>query len=243
MRRPRWQTLLSLGLIVCMTFSLMPLGCSSVKLNHYPHQEDLPRIPEATEKNLKECVEELKDGINAGFYYVDAKVTVDKNGDVVGLEAKGEPNPDVGRCMRIALRGMRVPEEVLERGVLRRSAAADGQVMPDPAQMGEVVTIVVVTIVFTEIVIDAFAIAVGVTVTATLTAGAAAAIAKRKKRRSCEKHYALCMDDTTGGQPGNHWRQTLCGACLNWCKNKKRWPSEIGTGQSCTYQGFDEWDN
>jgi len=227
-----------------MTFSLMPLGCSSVKLNHYPHQEDLPRIPEATEKNLKECVEELKDGINAGFYYVDAKVTVDKNGDVVGLEAKGEPNPDVGRCMRIALRGMRVPEEVLERGVLRRSAAAaaDGQVMPDPAQMGEVVTIVVVTIVFTEIVIDAFAIAVGVTVTATLTAGAAAAIANRKKPKkdelSCTDRYVACIDSATGDEDGNHWRQTLCAACLRVCKKEEQWPQRLNEEQSCRYPGY-----
>jgi len=227
-----------------MTFSLMPLGCSSVKLNHYPHQEDLPRIPEATEKNLKECVEELKDGINAGFYYVDAKVTVDKNGDVVGLEAKGEPNPDVGRCMRIALRGMRVPEEVLERGVLRRSAAADGQVMPDPAQMGEVVTIVVVTIVFTEIVIDAFAIAVGVTVTATLTAGAAAAIAKRMKgdedQDPCQAHVNACLGKPLANRPGSVNGETRCKMCFDVCRGKRprEWPDRVkltrGSG-SCEY--------
>ncbi len=132
--------------------------------------------------------------------------------------------------MRIALRGMTLPEDVLERGMLRTSAPATGQVMPDRGPIGEVVTVVVVTIVFTEVIIEAFAIAVGVTVTATVAAGAAEAFAKRRKRRSCTTHYDMCMDDITGDQDGNHRGETLCGTCQTMCKNG-RWPKQIGTGQ------------
>ncbi|WP_272418163.1 hypothetical protein [Polyangium jinanense] len=200
-------------------------------------------MPEATAERLRACVDELSGTIEPGYYSLDASVKVDQEGRVVEVETTGQPNPDVGSCMRLALRGMTLPEDVLERGMLRTSASANRQAMPDRGPIGEVVTIVVVTIVFTEVIIEAFAIAVGVTVTATVAAGAAEAFAKRRKRRSCTTHYEMCMDDITGDEDGNHRKESLCGTCLSICTNKKEWPRQIGTGQSCLYRGYSEWDD
>ncbi|TKD08343.1 hypothetical protein [Polyangium fumosum] len=199
-------------------------------------------MPEATAERLRACVDELKSTIEPGYYSLDASIKVDQEGRVVEVETTGQPNPDVGGCMRIALRGMTLPEEVLARGLLRRPAAANGQGMPERGPIGEVVTIVIVTVVFTEVIIEAFAIAVGVTVTATVAAGAAEAFAKRRKRRSCTTHYDMCMDDKTGDEDGNHRGESLCGTCRTMCKNG-HWPEQIGTGQSCLYRGYDEWDD
>ncbi|MDI1431303.1 hypothetical protein [Polyangium sorediatum] len=201
-------------------------------------------MPEATAERLRACVDELSGTIEPGYYTLDASIKVDQEGRVVEVETTGQPNPDVGGCMRIALRGMTLPEDVLARGLLRRPAAANGQGMPERGPIGEVVTVVVVvTVVFTEVIIEAFAIAVGVTVTATVAAGAAEALAKRRKRRSCTTHYEKCMDDITGDEDGNHQKESLCGTCLSICNNNKKWPRQIGTGQSCLYQGHDEWDD
>ncbi|TKC99309.1 hypothetical protein [Polyangium fumosum] len=186
-------------------------------------------------------MEELKSTIEPGYYTLDASVKVDQEGRVVEVETTGQPNPDVGGCMRIALRGMRLPEEVLARGMLRRSAAANGQVRPERGPIGEVVTIVVVTVVFTEVIIEAFAIAVGVTVTATVAVGAAEALAKRRRKEkepTCVDRYEACVDKGKGREMGNHWNETLCGTCLLVCNRYNQWPDHLDTGQSCIYPGF-----
>ncbi|MDC0750025.1 hypothetical protein [Polyangium mundeleinium] len=142
------------------------------------------------------------------------------------VETTGQPNADVGGCMRIALRGMTLPEDVLARGMLRRSASANGQVMPERGPIGEVVTIVVVTIVFTEVIIEAFAIAVGVTVTATVAAGAAEAFAKGAKReRMCMPLLHECLGNKNHPNP-DFGPEKDCGACFRHCKNEGYWPED-----------------
>ncbi|MDI3292184.1 hypothetical protein, partial [Polyangium sp. 15x6] len=182
--------------------------------------------------------------IEPGYYTLDASVKVDQEGRVVEVETTGQPNPDVGGCMRIALRGMTLPEDVLERSMLRTSASANGQVMPDRGPIGEVVTVVVVTIVFTEVIIEAFAIAVGVTVTATVAAGAAEAIQKRKDAgvAKCRKRLIKCLESNKGDEPGNNYNTTLCPTCFDRCMGSvnKKWPEQLDTGQSCIYPGFED---
>ncbi|MDI3284804.1 hypothetical protein [Polyangium sp. 15x6] len=167
-------------------------------------------------------MDELRGTIAPGHYTLDASVKVDQNGHVVEVESTGQPNPEVGICMRIALRGMRLPEDVFERGPLRMSAAADGQTLPDRGQIGEVVTVVVVTIVFTEVIIEAFAIAVGVTVTATVAAGAA----KRAKREGmCMPLLHECLGNKKHPNP-DFGPEKDCGACFRHCKNEGYWPED-----------------
>ncbi|WP_136969273.1 hypothetical protein [Polyangium sorediatum] len=170
---------------------------------------------------------------------------VDQEGRVVEVETTGQPNPDVGGCMRIALRGMTLPEDVFARGLLRRPAAANGQGMPERGPIGEVVTVVVVvTVVFTEVIIEAFAIAVGVTVTATVAAGAAEALAKRRRKEkepTCVDRYEACMDDASiADRLGDHWKSSLCNACRVWCERDKVWPDTVPMSwgiESCKYKG------
>ena len=190
-------------------------------------------------------MDELRGTIEPGYYTLDASVKVDQEGRVVEVETTGQPNPDVGICMRIALRGMTLPGDVFERGLLRTFASAGGQAMPDRGQMGEVVTIVVVTIVFTEVVIEAFAIAVGVTVTATVAAGAAEAFAKRRKDpgvAKCRQRLNRCLDSNKGDEPGNNYNTTLCPTCFDRCMGSvnKEWPRHLDTGQSCIYPGYED---
>ncbi|MDC3955690.1 hypothetical protein [Polyangium jinanense] len=197
-------------------------------------------------------MDELSGTIEPGYYTLDASVKVDQEGRVVEVQTTGQPNPEVGACMRIALRGMRLPEDVLARSSLRTSVAANGQAMPDRGPIGEVVTIVVVTIVFTEVIIEAFAIAVGVTVTATVAAGAAEAFAKRKKPKkkdepTCVDHYEGCMDDASiADRLGDHWKSSLCNACRVTCEVTKDWPETVPMSwgiESCKYEGHDKWNN
>ncbi|WP_282418837.1 hypothetical protein [Polyangium sp. 15x6] len=135
---------------------------------------------------------------------------------------------------------MTLPEDVLERSMLRTSASANGQPMPDRGQIAEVVTVVVVTIVFTEVIIEAFAIAVGVTVTATVAAGAAEAFAKRKKPKklSCSDHLGNCLMSPLADQPGTGPDHSLCHDCWMRCENG-HWPTQVeqaSRGQvSCWY--------
>ncbi|MDC0747283.1 hypothetical protein [Polyangium mundeleinium] len=240
MRRPRWPPLLALGLLGCLTLSLLPLGCSSAKIYRPSVPDDRPRVPEATAERLRACVDELKSTIEPGYYTLDASVKVDQEGRVVEVETTGQPNADVGGCIRIALRGMTLPEDVLARSLFRSSTSANRQVMPERGPIGEVVTVVVVTIVFTEVIIEAFAIAVGVTVTATVAAGAAEAFAKRRKQKepTCTDRYEACVDKGKDREMGNHWNETLCGTCLLLCNRYNQWPNHLDTGQSCIYPGF-----
>ncbi|MRG93134.1 hypothetical protein [Polyangium spumosum] len=188
-------------------------------------------------------MDELRGTIKPGHYTLDASVKVDQEGRVVEVETTGQPNPDVGICMRIALRGMTLPADVLERRMLRTSASADGRALPDRGAIGEVVTVVVVvTVVFTEVIIEAFAITVGVAVTATVAAGAAEAIRKRKDPgvANCRKRLNDCLDSNKGSEPGNNYNTTLCPTCFDRCMGSvdKKWPERLDTGQSCIYPGF-----
>ncbi|TKD12431.1 hypothetical protein [Polyangium fumosum] len=206
-----------------MTLSFMPLGCSSARIHYHPSiPEDRPRIPKGTADRIRECVDELSGTIEPGYYSLDAAVKVDPDGHVLEVETTGQPNPDVGICVRIALRGMRLSGEIFDRDVLRTSASGSGRATPDRGQVGEVVTIVVVTVVFTEVIIEAFAITVAVAVTATATAGAA----KRAKReKMCMPLLHECLGNKNHPNP-DFGPEKDCGACYRYCMNEGSWPED-----------------
>ncbi|MBK9259792.1 MAG: HNH endonuclease [Polyangiaceae bacterium] len=172
-----FRAFVSWGLIVCMLFSLTPLGCHSVKVRHGMGWPGQPQVPEDTAERLKECGELIQEGIDSVRHPVDAKVVLDENGHVLDVTTAGEPNPDVGMCIRVALRGMKVDKDVIHEAMLRRppSPWPNSQTMPDRAHIGEVVIVTVVVVVFTEVIIEVVAVALGVAVTATVVSGAAKA--------------------------------------------------------------------
>ncbi|TKC98534.1 hypothetical protein [Polyangium fumosum] len=127
MASPRVRTLVSFGLLGCATLALVPLGCASATIR-YP-ADDRPRVPAATAERLRACVAELGGELGGGYYTFDATVKVDEEGGVVDVKGKGVPSPELAVCMRIALRGMTVPEELLRLRKLRlsdTSAPANG---------------------------------------------------------------------------------------------------------------------
>lgn len=187
-----------MGLIVCMVFSLLPLGCHSMNVRHGAGRAGQPYVPDETAQRLKACVEEDRDSIEPGRYAVDAKVNLDEYGGVSDAATTGTPNPDIGICMRIALRDMKVGRDVIEQAALRSTSIANTETNPNRAYVGQVETVVVVTIVYVEvIVIDELLLAVGITLTATAAANMAANAASpnatkgRTERASRKPHQPV----------------------------------------------------
>jgi hypothetical protein len=156
-----------------MLFTLILPGCHSVNLRHASGGADQPRVSEETAEQFVECAELLE----AGQHSVEAKVVADEDGRVLDVKTEGAPNSDVGMCIRVALRGMRVRKDVIDEAKLKlrqaSSSSPNAETMPNRAYIGEVVTITVITIVFVEVTIETVAVALGVAVTATVVAGMA----------------------------------------------------------------------
>ncbi|MRG95658.1 hypothetical protein [Polyangium spumosum] len=158
---PRVRALLSSGLLGCAALALVPLGCSSATIRHLP--DDRPRLPAATAERLRACVGELGGELAGGYYTFEATVKVDEEGRVVDVKSTGVPHPELAICMRIALRGMTVPEDLL--GKLRVStspAAANGQTAAERGLVGNAAALVLVVVALAELVIDAAPVAVAI---------------------------------------------------------------------------------
>lgn len=172
----RIQGSVSFWFAVWMLFALTLLGCHSVQLQHAVANEAQPYLPRATEERFKECAALINKDTERGSHSVDARVQLDGYGRVFDATTRGEPNPDVGMCIRVALRDMQVDKEVIEGAALRskESSSQAAQKTPNGAYVGQVAeTVTVVTVVFVEIVIiDEVLIPLAITVTASIAAGA-----------------------------------------------------------------------
>jgi hypothetical protein len=170
----RFRPFLSLWLIVCMLFSFLPLGCQSVQVRRANAYQGQPHLPNSTEERFKECAALVHKDATPEQRSVNAHVTLDEDGRVLKATTTGEPNPDVGECIRVNLQEMRVDKEVLAEASLRstRTAAQNYESGRDRALVGQVietVTVTTVTVVFVEvIVIEEVGVLLGVTVGATL---------------------------------------------------------------------------
>ncbi|MDC0748864.1 hypothetical protein [Polyangium mundeleinium] len=115
-------------------------------------------MPDATAERLRECVDELGGELRGGTYTFDVAVKVDEDGRVVNVESKGAPHTELAVCMRIALRGMTVPEELLRLRMLRLSespAPANGQTAAERALVGNPGVLVVAAISLADLIIEA----------------------------------------------------------------------------------------
>ncbi|HRI69768.1 MAG TPA: hypothetical protein PK156_36315, partial [Polyangium sp.] len=169
MKHPTFRAFVSLWAMICMLFAVTPLGCHSANARYAPGQ---PNLPELTAERLQECGKLVQEDIEPGRRAIDARVKLDENGRVWGdVTTTGEPNPDVGMCVRVALGEMKVDKEVIEQAALRSTSPSSSiaQTTPNRAYMGQVETVVVVTVVFVEVVIiDEVMVVLGVTVTGSL---------------------------------------------------------------------------
>jgi hypothetical protein len=175
-----WQpfrAFVSWWLIICMVFSLMPLGCHSVRLRHGSGRAGQPHLPEFTAEQLLECGELAQEDIESKWSAVDARVELDENGRVLSTTTKGEPNPEVGMCIRYALRNMRVSKDVIDNAGFRSisSSSPNAGTILNREYIAEPVTVTVVVIVFVDVIIEGALVALGITVTATVAKEAAKA--------------------------------------------------------------------
>jgi DNase/tRNase domain of colicin-like bacteriocin len=175
MKYQPYRAFVSFWLIVCMLFSFLPLGCQSAQVRHPVADDGRLYLPNETDEKLRECATLVHKDATPQQRSVDANVKLDEDGRVLEATTTSEPNPEVGACIRIALREMRVDREVLADASLRsnRRLAQTSESGLNRAYLGQVETITVVTVVFVEVVvIEEVLVVLGVTVTGSLVSSA-----------------------------------------------------------------------
>ena len=245
MRAPsrRVRTLLSLGLLGLATVALVPLGCAA-QIRYPEQQDERPRVPDATAERLRECVDERGGDLPRGEFTFDATVTVDEDGQVVDVKGKGVPHEELAICMRMALRGMTVPEELLRLPKLRLSASrapADGQAAAERGLMGHPGVLVAVAVALAELVIQVGPTIVVLAASVELSGEIAEAIEKRPRWvDECNKRRTACLHTPLQSERGDHWNSKRCDMCHNTCMSKRKWPDEApmhdGESVSCVYK-------
>ncbi|HMY18666.1 MAG TPA: HNH endonuclease [Polyangium sp.] len=195
MNHPRFRAMVSFWLMVCMLLSFLPLGCNSFQLRHPTARLGQPYLPRETEERFKECAALVHKDADLARRSVDAKIKVDEDGRVIEATTTGEPNPEVGICIRDTLRNMHVDPDVIQEASLRstRLPLSTAEAAPSRAFVGQAdpVTITVVTIVYVEvIVIEEVLLTLGIGVTASValhaardTAGASSSKTSRAARK------------------------------------------------------------
>ncbi|MDI1447606.1 hypothetical protein [Polyangium sp. 6x1] len=199
MTSPRLRSLLSFGLLGCATAALVPLGCSSAKIVHHAQQDERPRVPDATAERLRACVDQFAGDLNVGYYTFDVTVEVDEDGHVVDVESKGVPHTDLAVCMRIALRGMTVPEELLGLPKLRLSASpapANGQTPAERGLVGHPAVLVAVAVALADLIIEAAPIVVVIAASVEIGKSDIAETAPRRRKPNLNR----CLDAAAGGK-------------------------------------------
>ena len=165
-----------------MLFATVPLGCHSVNVRHAMGRTGQPHIPEVTAERFKDCSDLIQEGIEGGVRTVDAEVELDENGRVLEASTYGEPNPEVGMCIRVALRDMKVDTNVIDEAVLRSTSYANAGTIPNRLFIAEPITVTVVVIIFVDVLIEGALVGLGVAVTATVAKEAVKAAQARSAR-------------------------------------------------------------
>lgn len=201
MKQRSFHAVVSFWLMVCMLLSFLPLGCHSVELRHPVAGPRQPYLPQATEERFKECAKLIEKDTTPKQYSVDARVQLDGYGRVFDATTTGEPNPDVGSCIRVALQDLEVDREVIEDASLRskESSSSTAATNPSRAYLGQVDPIsLTIEIIYVEvIIIDEVLVTLGVTVTATAVASTiydatqAKTTPGRKSRASRKPHQPV----------------------------------------------------
>lgn len=86
------------------------VACSGnpATIRHGLGRAEQPQIPEETAERFKDCGELVQEGLKPGQIQIDAHIEVDRDGHVFDATTKGEPNQQLGMCLRHALRDLGV---------------------------------------------------------------------------------------------------------------------------------------
>ncbi|MDI3291117.1 hypothetical protein [Polyangium sp. 15x6] len=226
MKVSRLRTIFSFGLLGCATAALVPLGCGAT-VRQLALQDDRPRVPDATAERLRACVDEFGGDLSGGYYTFDVAVKVDEDGRVVDVASTGVPHADLAGCMRIALRGMTVPEELLRLRKLRLSASpapANGQTAAERGLVGHP-SLVVVAIALADLIIEAAPIVVVIAASVEIGKSEIAEVGRKKSGPvSCQDHLNACLGSPWADLPGHVEGNKRCATCFELCKGSGTWP-------------------
>ncbi|MRG93668.1 hypothetical protein [Polyangium spumosum] len=236
----RNRTVLSVGLLLCATAALVPLGCAA-RIRH--RADDRPRVPAATAERLRACVDELGGELERGYYTFDATVKIDEEGRVVDVKGRGVPHPELAICLRIALRGMTVTDELLRLRELRvpeSAAPANGQAPDERRLVGNPAVAVAVVVVLADLFIEVGTTVVVLAAAVEMTGEIAETVRKEDEvPKTCSDHLGACLEKHPANKRGEHHKASVCHACWKKCSKDDGWPDEVplfGRGRvSCKY--------
>lgn len=195
------QGLSAIALVGCVTLGFVPFGCSSHLGPVTAKQDgdiDHPNFPDMTIEQFKACVAEHGKELEPGYHKLNSKVEVNEDGgkEDVTIEDLPYTAHDFGACMRIALQDMAISEHLLREAQKKlhyqreQASAAQRTLMSSP-----VVVVVGVTIIVTEVVLEAGAYTILFATTVSLIDKAAKDVAELAKGRP-NKHdrcVAQCL--------------------------------------------------
>ncbi|MDC0748887.1 hypothetical protein [Polyangium mundeleinium] len=228
------RTLLSWGLLGCAAAALVPLGCAA-KIVYPTVEDERPRVPDATAERLRECVDEFGGDLPRGKFTFDVALTVDEDGQVVDVKSKGVPHEELAICMRIALRGMTVPEELVRLRELRLSespASTHGQTAAERGLVGHPGALVVVALALADLIIEAAPIVVVIAASVEIGKSEIAETARRRPKPNLNR----CLDAAAGG--GALW-QEFCRALPTTLDREDCWSREDESEQN--KRGWCRW--
>ncbi|TKD04450.1 hypothetical protein [Polyangium fumosum] len=218
MRVPRLRSLVSWGLLGCAAAALVPLGCAA-KIVYPTVEDERPRVPDATAERLRECVDEFGGDLPRGKFTFDVALTVDEDGQVVDVKSRGVPHEELAICMRIALRGMTVPDQLLRLSTLRLSASAastHGQTPAERGLVGHPGALVFVAIALADLIIEAAPIIVVIAASVEIGKSDIAEAARKRPKPNLNS----CLDAAAAG--GVLW-QNLCNSIPNLRARERCW--------------------
>ncbi|HVK64995.1 MAG TPA: hypothetical protein VM694_10990 [Polyangium sp.] len=221
--------------------ALVPLGCSA-KIRYPEVPDERSRVPDATAERLRACVDESGGELPRGRFTFDVALTVDEDGQVVDVKSKGVPHEELAICMRMALRAMTVPEELVRLRELRlpeAPAAANEQAAHERGLVGHPGVLVAVAVVLAELVIEVGPTLVVLAASVELSGDIAEAIQKKPKwKDDCNKQLKDCLDSPLQSKWGATYNAKRCNWCWDKC-NEKGWPKNVpvhdGQFETCVY--------
>ena len=188
----------------------------------------VPRVPDATAERLRECVDAFGGDLPRGRFTFDVALTVDDDGHVVDVKSKGVPHEDLAICMRIALRGMTVPEQLLRLSKLRLSespAPTNGQTAAERGLVGNPAVLVAVVVTLADLIIEAAPIVI--VIAASVELGKSDIAKYRQKDDPCQEPFNDCLDSPLQSKKGSVWNNSRCVACYHQCRGDGKWPDKI----------------
>ncbi len=225
--------------MACASLTLVPLGCASVQIRQAPATADRPNFPRITAERLGGCVADYAQQLDGQHYRVVGNVQANDERRVLDVAITGLPvtAPDLAACARSVLRDMSVPTWPMRVRSEETVTKTNTSSLPPRDALGTPAIVVLgVTIVFTDLVIEAG----GITIIFALSMDLANTIAKDladvirrtpadedEEKNECLDGYVRCTESPAAGKDGNNWNEQRCATCFRVCRSEGAWPYHV----------------